>query len=158
MGKIAAFFRDFSFASFFIPVGVLAMVFSIFVFNAVDHAKGFKKTEAVVTKVELSEAEYTDENGSRVDATYDVYIKYTVDGKEYQDFFNTASEYDKGDKVEISYNPKDPSEIAQPTSIVLPIAILAGGAVSLIAGIISVIRTAKKRKALKLQEQEWSHE
>ena len=41
--------------------------------------------------------------------------------------------------------------------IIVPIAIIAAGAVSLIGAIISIMRTRKKNKALRKQEEEWTY-
>jgi len=156
MNKFVAFFRDFSIARFFIPAGLILVTFSVFVFNSVDHAKNFIKTEAIVTRADLYEDAYVDGQGNHQDATYTVYVKYTVDGTEYEEEYGVFSNYRAGDKVTISYNPDDPKEITQPNSIILPICIAAAGGAFLVIGIVSTVNTVKKRKALKLQEQEWS--
>ena len=59
-----------------------------------------------------------------------------------------------GDKKTIIYNPKNPTEISEKVNIIVPIAIIAAGAVSLIGAIISIMRTRKKNKALRKQEEE----
>lgn len=155
MNKLATFFRDFSAARFFIPAGIILLIVSVFVFKGVDHAKDFIKTEAVVTRADLFEEEYVDDQGDHHEATYDVYVKYTVDGKGYEEEYGVFPGYSVGDKVTISYNPNDPAEIAQPNTIVLPIVIAALGAVFLIGGILSTVKTIKKRKALRIQEEGW---
>ncbi|MBQ6074525.1 MAG: DUF3592 domain-containing protein [Lachnospiraceae bacterium] len=156
MNKLAAFYRDYGTAGFLIPVGLIVLVFGIFTFSAVNRIKNFPRTDAAVTRTELYEQEYTDKDG-RHEATYTVFVKYTVDGKEYESEYGVFSGYKAGDRVEIAYNPKDPKDIAQPNGILLPIGMTAAGAAALIGGVVSVINTRKKRQALKQQEEEWTH-
>ena len=140
-----------------IPIGLILMVVSIFVFRSVDHTSSFKKTESVVSRLEPAEDEYTDDQGQHHDATDHVYIKYTVDGKEYEEEFGVFSGYKIGDKISICYNPSNPKEISSPATILLPILMLGAGAAAFIGGIISLIRAAKKQKALKNQEEVWTN-
>ena len=137
-----------------IPIGLILMVVSIFIFRSVDHIRDFRKTEAVVSRLEHAEDEYTDEQGQHHAATDTVYVKYTADGKEYEEEFGVFSGYKEGDRLSICYNPMNPTEISSPTSIVLPIAMLGGGAAAFIGGIISLIRAARRHKALRKQETE----
>ena len=156
LNKVSKFFRESYWAMALIPVGIILMVVSIFVFNGVDHIKDFVKTEAVVTNTVLQEEEYTDINGNHYDATYTVYVKYTVDETEYENEYGIFSNYHVGDRVTICYNPDDPNEIAQPNGIAVPIIILALGIASFTGGIASIVVAVKKHKKLKEQEKEWS--
>ena len=157
MNKAAAFLRATYVGRFLVPLGIILMIVSIFVFRAVDHTKDFKKVEAVVSKLEPAEAEYTDDQGQFHEATDTVYVKYTVDGKEYETNYGEFTGFKVGDKKTICYNPMDPTEISSPAGMLLPIAMLAGGAVAFIAGVISLFRAAKKQKALRKQEEEWAN-
>lgn len=156
MNNIFKLFRETSFGRFFIPLGVILIVVSIFTFISIDNTKGYVKTEGIVSKTELYEEAYYD-GDTHFDATYTVYVKYTVDNTEYEEEFGVFSNYSKGDKVTISYNPSNPKEIAQPNSIVLPIVLLILGIASLVGGIISLIKSIKKLKTLKLQEEGWKN-
>ena len=157
MNKLATFFRETYVARFLIPAGLILMVFSIFLFRAVDHTKDFKKTEAYVSRLEPAEAEYTDNQGELHPATETVYLKYTADGQEYETEYGVFPVgYKIGDKKTIGYNPLNPAEISDSAGFILPIAVLAGGVIAFIAGIISLIRAIKKQKALRKQEEEWS--
>lgn len=156
MNSIFKFFRDYSTARFFIPLGIILIIIGGFMFISVNNTKNYIKTSAVVSKTELYEEEYYD-GDTHHEATYNIYVKYNVDGKEYEEEYGVFSGYKKGDKVTISYNPTNPSEIAQPISIVLPIALLIGGIVSFACGILSIIKTVKKNKALKIQEEGWKN-
>ena len=157
MNNIATFFRESMVGRFLIPAGVMLIVFSIILFFAVDHNKNYIKTDAVVSMVELTHKAYTDEDGNHIDATYNIYVMYTADGREYEEYLGEFSNYKKGDKLTICYNPENPRQISQPVSLIWPIAMLIGGIGALVAGIISIIIEMKKHKALRLQEEGWKN-
>ena len=154
MNKFAAFLRDYSFARFFLPLGILLIAFGIFFFGSVQRTKNFPQTEGTVSRVELHQEGYSDREGYH-EATYISFVKYTVDGKEYEGEYGVFPEMKTGEKVKLAYNPADPADISQPHSIWLPIAMMAGGAAALVGGVVSIIRTRNKRQALKAQEEEW---
>lgn len=155
MNGITRFFRESMAARFLIPVGIFLIVFSIFVFMSNNKTRNWPKAEAVVSKVVLYEEETTDHEGNHIDATYTVYVKYTVDGTEYETEYGVFSGFKEGDKKTIVYNPKNPTEISDPASTLLAIAILVGGIASLAGGIFSAVKAVKKYKGLKAQEEGW---
>lgn len=155
MNKVATFMRESSTARFFIPVGIMLIIFGIVFFSVNNKNKNYIKTTATVSNVEVLEEEYIDDNGETVEATYKVDLTYIVSDKEYSATLENVSKYKVGEKITIYYNPKDPSQITQTISMVLPIVIIALGVVSLIAGIISGVNTFKKYKKMKEQERNW---
>ena len=157
MNSIATFLRESRTARFLIPLGVILIVFSIFLFIIQDHNKNYIATEGVVSKTELAEQAYTDTDGNYVEATYKVYVKYTAEGKEYEEVLGELSGYKKGDKIKITYNPEDPSQISQPSSLIFNIILLAGGIAALVGGVVSAINAVKKHKELKKQEEGWNN-
>lgn len=157
MNNISKFFRETSVGRFFIPLGIVLVVFSIFMFVSMDNTKNYKKTEAVVSRTELYEDSYYDDEGNKVEATYTVYVKYSVDGKDYEEEYGVLSGYNENDKVTISYNPENPKEIAQPITLIWPVAFLVLGLISVVGGVFSLVKAYKKNKALKLQEKEWAN-
>ena len=157
MQRVAKFFRDSYLARFLIPVGLILIVVSIFVFIFVDNTKGYVKTEAVVSNMVLVEEEYTDIDGNFHDAVYTVTVKYTVNGTEYENELGDYSNLHVGDKITIAYNPSNPNDICQPSGIILPIILLVAGIASTIGGIVSIVVVVRKNKKLKLQEEEWSN-
>lgn len=152
MNNISTFFRESSFGRFFIPLGLILIVFSIFFFITADHNKNYVATDGIVSRVELVEDEHTDVDGNHVEATYRVFVKYTVDGEEYDEELGELSGIKVGDKIKITYNPENPREISQPIGMILPIILLLAGIAALVSGIISIIRAIKKHKAMKEQE------
>ena len=153
MNKLATFFRESMVARILIPLGISLIVFGIISFVISSKNQHYVQTEAVVSKVVISEEAYTDVDGNYVEATYDVTVKYTVDGKEYEGTLNGMSKYKIGEKMKIYYDPSNPSQITQTISLILPVALIAGGVVSLIGGIVSAVTAVKKQKALKTQEE-----
>jgi len=156
MDNVFKFFRETSFARFFIPLGIILIVFGIFAAISINNTKDYIKTEAVVSRTELAEEEYYDGENHH-EATYTVYVKYTVDGMEYDEEYGVFSEYKVGDKVTISYNPNNPSEVAQPNTFVLPLVLIVLGIASLVGGVISIIKFVKKSKMMKKQEEGWAN-
>lgn len=157
MNNIATIFRESRVGRFFIPLGIILIVVSIFLFNIGEHNKNYIEIESEVSKTNLVEEAHTDYDGNYVDATYEVYVKYTVDGKEYETLFGELPNRKVGDKITIVYNPEDPNEISSPSSIIFTIGVLVAGIASLVGGIISVVRAVKKHKAMKAQEEGWAN-
>ena len=157
MNNLATFFRESRTARFFIPAGILLTVFGVAIFIINNQNKDYIKTEAIVSNVVLAEEAYTDVDGNRVDETYNVQIKYTVDGKEYESDFEGISKYNIGDKMTIYYNPTDPSQITQSKSMIFPLVMVGLGIASLVYGIISAVNVIKKHKAMKEQEKGWAN-
>ena len=151
MNKAATFFRESMVARFFIPAGLIFMVVGIIILIINIKNSNYIETEAVVSKTELAQEAYTDEDGNYVDATYKVYVKYTVDGKEYE------TELGEGKKLTIYYNPSDPNQITQSKSLILPLIMIIAGIASLVAGIISGVNAIKRYNKMKEQEKGWAN-
>ena len=156
MNNISTFFRESSTARFFIPLGIILIVFGIFMFVINNQNKDYIKVEAIVSNVILAEDAYIDSDGNHVEETYDINVKYTVAGKEYEGKLEGVSKYNIGDKMTIYYNPNNPNEITQTKSMILPIIMIIGGIASLIGGIVSAINAIKKHQAMKEQEKGWN--
>ncbi len=143
MNKLVTFFRETSMGRFLIGAGIILIIFGCIVRSFAKDNANYIKTDAVVTKTELFE-EADEKNNT--EALYTVDVKYIVDGTEYEEEYGVFSGYKVGDQVTISYDPKNPAEIAQPA-----------GVAALAAGIVSLARAAQKHKALKEQEKEWTN-
>ena len=157
MNNISTIFRETSFGRFFIPLGLILIVFSVFLFITADHNKNYINIDAVISKTELVQDAYTDVDGNHVEATYRVFVKYTVDGKEYDEELGELPNVKIGDAIKIAYNPENPKEISQPIGMILPIVMLVAGIAVLIGGIVSIIRAMKKHQAMKEQEKGWAN-
>ncbi len=157
MNKIATFFRESTTARFFIPVGLILMIFGVAVFIINDKNKNYRKTEAIVSRTELVEEAHEDGDGNHVDAVYRVYVKYTVNGNEYEEELGELPGYKQGQKITIYYNPDDPRQITQTKSMILPVIMIAAGALSFICGVVSGMNAIKKYKRMKEQEKGWAN-
>lgn len=154
MNRFARFLRDYAFARFLLPVGVVAIVFGCIAIGPVATRLNYPETQATVTRAELFEAERTD-GDTRHDATYTITVRYAVDGVEYEGEYGVFPEMKPGETVTINYNPNDPRDIGQPNSMLLPYGIIAAGVAALAGGIVSIIQTRRKNGALKKQEEGW---
>ena len=158
MSKLATFFRESSTARFFIPLGIVLIIFGTIMFTINKENQNYIKTEAIVSKTELVEEAYINENGDNIEATYKVYVKYTVDGKKYNQELGELSGYKENQKITIYYNPEDPSQITQTKTLILPIVFIIVGLVSFVGGIVSGLNAIKKYKKMKEQERGWNNE
>ena len=159
MNKIFTFFREFSLASFLAPVGIFLIIFSGLTYKAVDNTKNWPTATAIVTQCELYEDEHYDPTTeSHVEASYDIWIKYTVDDVEHEVYYGVMSNIKVGDEITICYNPENFEEVGQPTGFILPTIILIVGVAALAGAICNIIFVLKKQKQLKLQEESWKNE
>ena len=157
MNNIAIFFRESRTARFLIPLGIILIVFSVFLFISDDHNKNYIETEATISKAELVREATIDSEGNREEASYMIFVKYTVNGKEYETELGEMLEQKVGEKITIVYNPDNPNEISTPSSPILNIVLLFGGMASLVGGIISAINAVKRHKKMKAQEESWKN-
>ena len=99
MNGIATFLRESKVARFLIPMGIVLIVFSIFMFISDDHNKNYIEAEATVSKVELFREESFDAEGNREPAEYTIFVKYTVNGNDYDTELGVMFEKKIGDKI-----------------------------------------------------------
>lgn len=158
LNKIAKFLSDYVFATFALPVGLILIIFGYVIYGPVLTRQDYPQTDAVVSRTELYEDAYYDSaSETHHDATYRIFVKYSLNGEEYEEEYGIFPEMKVGANVKIAYNPDDPRDISQPNTVLLPIGIIAGGTVCLAAGVVSVVKTRKKNEKLKKQEEEWNH-
>ena len=158
MNKLFTFMRESQTARFFIPVGLILIIFGIVMLVINMKNQNYIKTDSTVIDVKLTQEAYVDNDGNQVEAEYSATVKYTVDGKDYTDTLDNVGKHDIGDTITIYYNPSDPSQITQTKSIILPIIIIVGGLASLTGGIISAVNAVKRHKKMKEQERSWVNE
>lgn len=157
MNKIITIIRESALARFLIPAGIILIVFGVVFFGASKRNQHYKQTSAQVTSVMLEEAASTDVNGNRTEATYTLGIRYTVDGKEYENDLSGMSKREAGDRIVIYYDPDDPNMITQTKSLIIPLVIIAAGIGAVVAGIVSGVNVIRRYNRMKAQEREWSH-
>ena len=157
MNKLFTFFRESQVARMLLPLGLILTIFGIFMFVINMKNQNYVKTTATISKVELVEEAHTDADGNTVAATYKLSVKYTVDGKEYENELGEMPEgHKEGEEITIYYNPENPNEITQTKSLILPIILTVGGIAALVGGIISGVNAIKRHKKMKEQEKEWA--
>ena len=155
MKKFIQLMQMTTFGRFLLPAGVILLIFGIVSFGSVKDARNFIETQAVISKTELYQEAYT-EKGERHEAEYNVFVKYTVDGKEYESELGILSGVKEGDSMKVYYNPADPGEVVQMRNqAVIPYVALGVGAVALIGGVLSIVKALQKMKRLEEQEAEW---
>lgn len=133
-------FRGPRFRYFALVMAVIALAAGIYF--AFFQARGFLPAESTIVSIE--------ENGTDADnsTNYDVYVRYTVDGKEYTGLLNQYSpSYKVGDKVNVLYNPADPTDFAG-ASKGIAIYLIIIGFVMLAVVIISWVKEKKAQKEL----------
>lgn len=109
------------------------------VYTQFFQTKGFEETTATITKIEENWRGYNEET-MEDEYDYDVYVKYTVDGKEYEGKADTYDgSYVEGKEITVFYNPSNPADIHGDSGI-LGIIMIAAGAVLTIAGVIMLIK------------------
>ena len=158
MNKMFTFMRESQTARFFIPAGLILIIFGIVVFVISLNNQNYVKIEATVTNVEETQETNVDDDGTNTTTVYNATVNYTVGGKEYTQTLDNVSKCKIGDKMDIYYNPKDPNQITQSKSLILPIVIIVVGIASLTGGIISAVNAVKRHKKMKEQERSWANE
>lgn len=145
MQKTTSILKSANIGKFLVPAGVMLILFSIFMFYVVTHSQGYMETDAVVTRTEEyekptesdeTEVDLFDVFENERDKKSTVYVKYTVNGTEYEEVYGVFTGYKEGDRIRICYDPDDPKTLTQPGSLLHPAVILAVGIAAVIAGII----------------------
>ena len=145
-----------TFGRFLLPAGIILLIFGLFSLGSVKDARNYIQTDAVISRTELYREAY-DEKGEHHEAEYDVFVKYSVDGKEYESELGILSGVNVGDAMKVYYNPADPSEVVQMRNqAIIPYVALGLGVLALIGGAINVSKAVQKLKRLQEQEAEWS--
>ena len=157
MNKMFTFMRESGPARALIPIGLFLTIFGVIVLVISIKNSNYVQVESVVSNVKLVQNTVTDSDGTHVEDSYDVTVKYFVEGVEYEGELSGLSKYNIGDKMKIYYNPENPIEITQTKSLILPIVIIIGGLGAFVGGIITAINAIKKHNKMKEQEKGWAN-
>ena len=139
--KIARFLRNTGPARFFVPLGVILIVFGIILLS-------FKTDSYLETVGKVTEV-YETRNAEN-SQVYDVTFTFNVDGKEYTGVFGELTEeYKVGDDIKVFYNPEDPTQTTNSKlgGIIAPI-MIGLGAVALVFGVFKTVKAFQKSKEL----------
>lgn len=143
MNKLARLMRDSGPARFFVPVGIILIVFAIILLSL--NTGKYVETAGKVTSV--IESGYDEEQNQQ---QYDVGVAYSVNGKEYTGTFNgLAGTFQAGDAIKVFYNPENPAKITNvKVGSLIPIIMIAVGALAIVFGIFRTVKALKKSKQL----------
>lgn len=125
-------------------IGIFVFIFGIIWLIGNINNQDYIKIDATITKYEINEEAHFDDDSNFVDATYDLYLKYTVDGKEYTSTLYNTSFKDVGEIITIYYNPNDPSQITQSKSLIIPLILISAGIIAFIGGVICGVKYNKE--------------
>lgn len=113
--------------------GIVILVIGIYM-NFFE-GRGYIETTAVIDHIDETYS------GGDNDTEYDVYVNYTVDGKDYQsrsDYYSPS--YKEGKEIKIYYNPDNPQQI-HGDSKGFRIYILVVGVVILVVSVLAFLRS-----------------
>ena len=141
--KLARFMRNTGPARFFIPVGLILIVFGVILM-------GFKTDNYAQTTgkiVSVTEGTFDNEQNEQL---YDVKITFTADGKEYDATYSDMNgKYKEGDDITIYYDPANPSKTSiSKMSAFIPPVVIGVGALALIFGVYKTVKAFKKSREL----------
>lgn len=142
LNKAIRFIKNISSAGFFIPFGIIMIVFGVILFSL----KTDKYLETKGTIISVTESLMTSTDDEPQQQEYDIGVKYTVDGKEYNgEFSNLTGKYKVGDEIKVFYNPDKPENIANSKmgAVFAPI-IICVGVILLLFGIFKTVVFFKK--------------
>ena len=138
--RIARIMRNTGPARFFVPLGIILIVFGIIVmgFNTDDYTL----TTGTITAVRES----VTQEGQK---EYDVSFTYEADGKTYEGTFaGLPGDYSVGSGIKVYYDPQDPEKITNSKLGFLPPIMIALGAAATAFGVWKTVQAFKKSKAL----------
>lgn len=93
--------------------------------------RGYAKTEAVIEKIEQIYAGEDEDGHSKYE--YEVYVRYTVDGREYHEKIGDyESGFKEGKTITLLYNENDPLDVHTESKTAGTVMMIAGPVVTLI--------------------------
>lgn len=144
MNKIARLFRDTGPLRFLLPVGIVLIIFGIFMLKLTPQK--YEQTTGTITAV----TETLDTTDDVTRTVYDVEFDYTVDGKVYHSSFSGLSDRPaEGDRITVYYDPADPSRISNTKSTgLIGIILIIIGVICIAGGIFSAVKLFGKSRRL----------
>ena len=136
--KIARLVKNSGPARFFVPLGIILIVFGIILLGF--NTDNFAETSGKITSV--TECPFEEDEGRK----YDVGVKYTAEGKEYETVFSSlAGDFNIGDDFNVYYDPDNPATATNSKTggFIAPIMIVAGAA-AMIFGVFKTVIAFKK--------------
>ena len=100
--------------------------------------KGYVETTAKITRIDKTFTGYDNDNIEQYE--YEVYVSYTVDGKEYNeksDYYSPS--YTEGQEIKISHDPSNPSKMLADSGK-FGYFMIGGGVLTLIIGAVVLLK------------------
>lgn len=140
--KFARFMRNTGPARFFVPAGVILIVFGIILMTM--SSGNYVETTAKVTSVtEVVRIDTEDQQ------EYKIEFQYDVDGKTYDGSFQLEKKYQVGDEMTIYYDSANPEKVTNTKNgNLIGVIMIAVGAVAIAGGVFITIKAFRKSKAL----------
>ena len=141
VNKFARFMRNTGPARFFLPLGIILIIFGVLltVFKSDNYVETVGK---VVSVEEVTNADNQTE--------YDIKLTYTVDGKDYETTFpNMPKSAKEGDEIKVFYNPDDPEQTTNSkTPGFIGLIVIGVGVLALVGGAAMTVKAFRKSKEL----------
>ncbi len=138
--KFARFMRNTGPARFFIPAGIILIVFGIIMMNF--NTDSYLETVGRINSV----TEDTDTDNRKV---YDVGFTYMVDGRQYSGSFEDLTEqFNEGSEIAVYYNPENPEEITNSKTGLLPFIMIGVGALAIVFGVFRTMKAFQKSREM----------
>ena len=130
-------------ARFFIPLGIILVVFGIILLG-IKTDNFVETTGKIISVVECPRTDVEEA------VQYDVKVTYTADGKEYTTTWNNMSgNYKTGETVKVYYNPEDPESTTNNKSNgLIGVILIVVGAAALVFGVFKTAKAFKNSKEL----------
>lgn len=139
--KFARLMRNTGPARFFLPVGIVLIIFGIILMGM--NTGNYVETNGTITAV-TALPKTADETQA-----YDVEIRYTVDGKDYTTTFpNVSGDYQTGADIKVFYDPADPTRTTNSKMNIIAPIMIGVGALALVFGIYKTVKAFQKSKEL----------
>ncbi len=124
-------------------VGIILIIVAFGILYSHESTKDeYATTKATITRIEP----YRDRDG---DTSYDVYVKYTVDGKEYESYlYYYSSSMSVGDVETVYYKIDNPAKLRS-TSYLLIVIPLAFGIIFMLIGLIPFLLGRSNKSLMK---------
>lgn len=132
-----------------IIVGLI--IFGISLFSLINHKELDGRVEATISDIKREKLETVikdEDSFSEDEYEYTVFVNYTVDKKEYKNvkYDRWVSTMKVGDKLEVEYDPKDPSKIQSINGKTDIIILMSLGGLITVFGIVKTILEVKSNK------------
>ncbi len=138
--KFARLMRNTGPARFFVPFGVILIIAGIIL----SGIKTDNYVETSGTIMSVAEAP----RGADEDQQYDLTVRYTADGKEYEAQYTLSGKFSVGDPFKLYYDPADPQRTTNSKMDFLGPVMIVLGALAILFGVYKTVTAFKKSKAL----------